>query len=94
MRRLPLWLTLWGLREDGARMSEAMAEAIWMGLAGYLGLGLVAGLGVILFGLKRLPPGAEAMPMRVRLLILPGLAALWPVIAMRLAGVKPPEDRS
>ncbi|MEQ9506967.1 MAG: hypothetical protein RLO80_11915 [Hyphomonas sp.] len=74
-------------------MSEAMAEAIWMGLAGYLGFGLVAGLCVALFGMKRLAPGAGPVPLRVRLLILPGLAALWPVIALRLAGVKPPEDR-
>ena len=35
-------------------MNEAMAGAIWLGLGVYLGAGLVAGLGVILFGLKRL----------------------------------------
>jgi hypothetical protein len=75
-------------------MTEAMAEAIWIGLAGYLGFGLLAGLGVTLFGLKRLVPGAGAMPLRVRLLILPGLAALWPVILVRLFGVTPPEDRA
>lgn len=73
-------------------MSVAAAEAIWLGLGAYLGFGLAAGLGVILFGLKRLT-GAD-VPVRVRLLILPGLAALWPVVMLRLAGVKAPEDRA
>lgn len=73
-------------------MTEAMAKAIWLGLAGWMGVGLVIGLGVILFGLKRLT--AADVPVRVRLLILPGLAALWPVIVLRLFGVRAPEDRA
>lgn len=75
-------------------MSAAVAEAVWLGLAGWLGFGLVIGLGVILFGLKRLTPAAADMKLRVRLLILPGLAALWPVVLLRLAGVRAPEDRA
>ena len=73
-------------------MTEAVATGIWLGLGVYLTLGLVTGLGVILFGLKRLTPAH--MPLRVRLLILPGLAALWPVVLLRLAGVRAPEDRA
>ncbi|MBA3067297.1 MAG: hypothetical protein FP825_02305 [Hyphomonas sp.] len=73
-------------------MSVALAEAIWRGLALYFGFGLVTGIGVILFGLKRLAPGR--LPWRVRLVILPGLAALWPVVLLRLAGVRPAEDRA
>lgn len=69
-----------------------MAEAVWLGLAGYLGLGLVAGLGAAVFGMKRLAPGD--VPWRVRLVILPGLAALWPLVLLRLAGVKAAEDRA
>jgi hypothetical protein len=75
-------------------MSAAVAEAVWLGLAGWLGFGLVIGLGVILFGLKRLTPAAAHMKLSVRLLILPGLAALWPVVLLRLAGVRAPEDRA
>lgn len=74
-------------------MSVALAEALWLGLAGWMGLGAMIGLGVILFGLKRLDAGASGMPVRVRLLILPGLAALWPLVLLRLAGVRPGEDR-
>lgn len=73
-------------------MSEGMAAAIWLGLAGWMAVGAVTGLGVIIFGLKRLTPAA--VPFRVRLLILPGLAALWPVVLVRLAGVRAPEDRA
>jgi hypothetical protein len=74
-------------------MTEAMAGAIWLGLGVYFGAGLVIGLGVILFGLKRLAPEAGRIPWPVRLVILPGLAALWPVVLARLAGVRPAEDR-
>ncbi len=74
-------------------MNADMAAMIWLGLGVYLGLGLLIGLGVAAFGLTRLTPGAAHMPWRVRLLILPGLTALWPVVLLRLAGVRPKEDR-
>ncbi|MBK8198904.1 MAG: hypothetical protein IPK75_11070 [Acidobacteria bacterium] len=73
-------------------MSASVAGAVWLALAGYLGIGLAIGAGVILFGMKRLT--AAEVPGRVRLLVLPGMAALWPVILLRLIGVKPPEDRA
>jgi hypothetical protein len=73
-------------------MSAGVAEAIWLGLALYVGIGLVAGLGTLMFGLGRLT--AADVPVRVRLLILPGLAALWPVVLARLAGLGAPEDRA
>jgi nitrogen fixation/metabolism regulation signal transduction histidine kinase len=74
-------------------MTDEAAMIVWLALAGWLALGLVIGLGVILFGLKRLTPAAH-MKLRVRLLILPGLAALWPVVLLRLAGVRAPEDKA
>lgn len=73
-------------------MSVAAAEAIWLGLALYFAGGLVVGAGVVLFGLKRLT--SADVPVPVRLLILPGLAALWPVVLARLAGLRAPEDRA
>ncbi|MFN7180671.1 hypothetical protein [Hyphomonas sp.] len=74
-------------------MSVVWAEAVWLGLGGYLGFGLALGLLTILFGMRRLVPGVE-VPVRVRLLVLPGMAAVWPVILLRLAGVRPKEDRA
>lgn len=73
-------------------MSVAWAQAIWLGLGVYLGFGLALGLLTILFGMRRLVPGVE-VPVRVRLLVLPGMAAVWPVILLRLIGVRPKEDR-
>jgi len=73
-------------------MSVALAEAVWLGLAFYLGIGAVIGIGVILFAMARMTPAR--VPVRVRLLILPGLAALWPLVLMRLIGLRAPEDRA
>jgi hypothetical protein len=72
-------------------MSDAEAEMVWLGLGGYLGFGLALGLLTILFGMRRLTP--VEVPGRVRLVLLPGMAALWPVILMRLIGLRPKEDR-
>jgi hypothetical protein len=72
-------------------MSVAWAEAIWLGLGAYLGFGLALGVLTILFGMRRLTP--VEVPVRVRLMLLPGMAALWPVILWRLIGVRPKEDR-
>ncbi len=74
-------------------MTESAAELIWLALAAYLGGGLVLALVVLVFGLKRLEPNAANMPLRVRALILPGLAALWPLVLVRLVGLRAKEDR-
>ncbi len=74
-------------------MSEQTAAIIWLLLAAYLGVGLVVAGLTLLFGLGRLEPGAAGMTVRVRVLVFPGLAALWPLVLMRLCGVRPKEDR-
>jgi len=53
-------------------MSVAWAGAVWLGLGACLGFGLVIGLCVAAFGLKRLT--AAQVPVRVRLQILPGVS--------------------
>lgn len=74
-------------------MAEQSAEMVWLALAGYLGIGLCVALSTLLFGLRKLEPAAAAMPLRVRLLILPGLTALWPLIIARIFGLRAKEDR-
>lgn len=74
-------------------MSVEWAQAVWLGLGAYFGFGLALGFLMIAFGMRRLVPGVE-VPVRVRLMLLPGMAALWPVIVMRLIGVRAPEDRT
>lgn len=51
----------------------------------YLGAGLAFGLFFIVRGLQRFDPAAHGAPWAFRLLILPGVVALWPIVARRLA---------
>ncbi|MEQ1819014.1 MAG: hypothetical protein ABL871_10420 [Terricaulis sp.] len=74
-------------------MTEQTAEIVWLALAGYLGVGLCVATSTLLFGLRKLEPAAAAMPLRVRFLILPGLAALWPLVIARTFGLRAKEDR-
>lgn len=75
-------------------MSEQLAEIVWLGLAAYFGSGLIVALATLVFGLRRLDAAAAAMPLRVRLIIAPGLAGIWPVVLVRLLGVRATEDRT
>ena len=74
-------------------MSETAAAIVWLALAAYAAPGLLLACWLVLGGLRRVDPVAAAAPWWVRVLFLPGLAALWPVMLMRLAGRRPPEDR-
>ncbi|MDX2238120.1 MAG: hypothetical protein NW203_11200 [Hyphomonadaceae bacterium] len=74
-------------------MSEAAARAIWAGVGVYAALGLIVAAALLTVGLKRIDVQAARAPWRVKLLIAPGAVALWPLLALRMAGVKPREDR-
>jgi hypothetical protein len=74
-------------------MSETAATIVWLALAGYAAPGLLLACWLVLGGLRRIDAVAAAAPWPLRLLFLPGLAALWPILLMRLAGRRPPEDR-
>ena len=76
-------------------MSVEAATGVWLVLGGYLGFGLIIALLVLTFGgLRRLDVNGGPMPLRVRLLVAPGMAALWPLILLRLSGIRPKEDRA
>ncbi len=74
-------------------MSEQLAAMIWQGLGAYLGFGVATWGWLMASGLARLDPLAAAAPLRVKILITPGLIALWPLALWRAAGVRTPEDR-
>lgn len=74
-------------------MAERGAEIVWLLLGGYLAVGLMIAVATLLFGLRRLDPGAATMPPAVRLLVAPGLTALWPLVLARLLGLRAREDR-
>lgn len=74
-------------------MTEQLAEIIWLSLSAYLGVGICVAVPTLLFALRRLEASAANMPLRVRLLIAPGLIALWPLVLVRLSGLRAKEDR-
>lgn len=54
----------------------------------YLAIGVVFAVPFVLVGVGRLDPVARGAPVRVRLLLLPGSAALWPLMAARVIRVR------
>jgi hypothetical protein len=74
-------------------MDESTATAIWLALAGYCALGALVLAWLTAGGMARLDRQAAAAPLQVKVMLAPGLIALWPLVLWRMAGVKPPEDR-
>lgn len=74
------------------------AEIILLALASYLALGVAFAACFVAFGLHRVDPAATHAPLGVRLIIFPGVVALWPWLALRWkqsSGTGPaPHDRS
>jgi hypothetical protein len=50
----------------------------------YLGIGVLFGLGFVTAGVGRIDPAARGGSVGFRLMILPGTAALWPALALKL----------
>ncbi len=73
-------------------MSEPLAELLVLALGVYFGLGLLVGLIFVFGGAGRIDPAAKGkgLPVRVRLLILPGLIGLWPLMFAKLFTQKEP----
>jgi hypothetical protein len=68
-------------------MTTAWAQTVIDLLALYLATGAVFALLFLAFGLRRIDPIAAAGPVRFKLLIAPGVVALWPMmLALWLAG--------
>ncbi|MEL6754121.1 MAG: hypothetical protein AAFO57_08855 [Pseudomonadota bacterium] len=67
-------------------MTIAGAELLVMLLGIYFAIGLLVGLVYAFGGAGRIDPAArgKGMPARVRLLILPGVMGLWPLMLAKL----------
>lgn len=64
-------------------MPQPMAETLVALLLGYAALGLLFAVPFALRGAARIDPDATHGTWGFRLLILPGAAALWPLLALR-----------
>lgn len=60
-----------------------MIDALLVALAAYAALGLVASAWLLTLGLVRTDPSLASSPGRVRLILLPGCVALWPLLLVR-----------
>lgn len=64
-------------------MMEGMVGAVLWVMAGYLGVGTVFAVFFVFRGVGRIDANAQGAGPGFRLLILPGAAALWPVLMVR-----------
>lgn len=65
-------------------MDPDFAQAILTGLALYLGAGLVFALVFVTLLIKPFDPNAaKAAPLQFRVLIFPGVVALWPFLLIQ-----------
>lgn len=58
-------------------------QLILAALSIYFAIGVVFALAFVLRGAVRVDPAARGTPLSVRVLILPGAAALWPVLLVK-----------
>jgi len=77
-------------------MLEIVAKAIVYTLAIYAGLGLLFAMPFVWFGVQRVDSEAQGSGVGFRLLILPGVAAFWPMFLFRWARgiVEPPLEKN
>lgn len=73
-------------------MSESAANLLVTGLGIYCVVGMLVGLAYLFGGAGRIDPAAKGkgMPIRVRLMILPGVIGLWPLMLTKLFAQKEP----
>ena len=74
-------------------MTVELAGQIWLVIGAYLGIGLLFGILFVSAFVGGLDPAAKGMKFSVRLLILPGVMLLWPLMLLKtLLRKGPPEQ--
>jgi hypothetical protein len=66
-----------------AAMFESLAKAFVYAFETYAGLGMIFAVPFVCFVVQRLDPAAQESGIAFRLLILPGVTALWPMFLYR-----------
>jgi hypothetical protein len=59
------------------------AELLVLLFAAYAGFGIVFAVLFLMAGVQRMDPAAKGAGLGFRLIIFPGVAALWPLLLMR-----------
>ena len=76
-------------------MYESLATILVGATATYLAIGFAFAIAFVIRGVGRIDPAAREGSLGFRLLILPGCAALWPILARNwLRRSPPPEERN
>ncbi len=70
-------------------MAAVVAQVMLVVAAIYAGIGVAFALAFVTRGVTRVDPAAAGSGWSFRLLILPGVAALWPVMAAKWWTAKP-----
>ncbi len=65
-------------------MSVATASLIATALGAYFGIGLLVAIAFALGAARRIDPDAAQMTWGARLIIMPGVAGLWPLMLVKL----------
>ena len=64
-------------------MDVAAAELIWTALGVYFAVGVVVAIALLLGLAARFDALAAQAPWHVKLVLLPGMAVLWPILAAK-----------
>ena len=76
-------------------MPESLAAALVGALGIYAGVGILVAVWLQVRGLDRLDPAAAGAAWGFRILMIPGLVAFWPLLALRaLRGGGPPAEHN
>ncbi len=62
---------------------EWLAGTLLNALAAYAALGLLFAAAFVVKGAVQVDSAAQGMPLQVRLLLMPGAAALWPLLLLK-----------
>lgn len=76
-------------------MDPNVARALVYALGAWLALGAIFAVPFVIRGVDRVDPEAHGSGWGFRLIIVPGVAALWPLLLWRLVRrAGPPEERN
>ena len=74
-------------------MPIELAQWLLLAFSAYALVGVVFAIAFVSFGLRAIDPGAQHPSLALRLLLLPGSAAFWPILLRRwIGGQYPPTE--